>query len=676
MKVLNFPLTRITICFIIGVLTAYYWKPGLFFINAAVTTLLITFSGFYFLSKKRTEFIFLFSINTYLTSFFIGCLTLLFHTESLQKTNYINCKKAFEKPHNITLCLREKLKGNDYNQRYIGVIKKIEDQNYSGKIIINIQKDSLSNSLIIGNIIRLKTILQRNPSPKNPNQFDYSKYLKDKQIYAQVYITKSEISINKTINKNIWYYSAKLHSRIVNNLNRNHFNPNEMNVALALILGQRQEISSEIVHDYQFSGAMHVLSVSGLHVGFIMFFIAFILKPIANTPKGSIVKLITVLTSLAVFAIISGLSPSVLRSVVMFSFLAIGNQLRRNGNTYHTLLVSILLILLFEPYFLFDIGFQLSYLALFFILWLQPILKCIWTPKNKILINIRNVLTVSFAAQIGTFPLCLYYFHQFPGLFFATNIIIIPILSLIMFVGIIVMILAAFNIVPLFLHQILEKSIYFLNKVIHFVASFDSFVIRDISFNFYYLFTFYLMIISAIIWWKKPSYNKFIILLISIITVQISLIYTKKESESQHEMVIYNIKKNTLISERIGHTISFYTNDTLSVKSSNVLNSYTVGSFGNLKSVSKIKNTLFFNDKRIFVIDSSGVYGNKIQPDILLITQSPKINLERVLQNLHPKIIITDASNSNSIQKKWRTTCLRKGIPFHSTAKNGFYKLL
>ena len=206
---------------------------------------------------------------------------------------------------------------------------------------------------------------------------------------------------------------------------------------------------------------------------FIMIFINFILKPIPNTKKGSFIKLISILISLATFAIISGLSPSVLRSVVMFSFLAIGNHLRRSGSIYHTLLVSILLILLFEPYFLFDVGFQLSYLAVFFIVWLQPVLKQIWTPKRKISKTIWNALTVSFAAQIGTLPLCLYYFHQFPGLFFVTNIVIIPLLSFIMIAGIIVMILTIFIVPPILLIEIFEKSIYLLNQTIHIVASFD-----------------------------------------------------------------------------------------------------------------------------------------------------------------------------------------------------------
>ncbi|WP_163392030.1 ComEC/Rec2 family competence protein [Flavobacterium limi] len=677
MKVLDFPLIKITICFTIGILTAYYWQPDLFLVNCTILTALFSFTASYFFSGKRNKYIVVFTVNTYLLSFLIGCLTLLYHTESLQKTNYANCKEVFEKPQSITLCLREKLKGNDYHDRYIALVRKIENHNYSGRIIINIQKDSLPNPLIIGNIIRLKTTFQNNPSPKNPNQFDYSKYLKDKQIYAQVYSTKSEINLHNVIKKDIWYYTAKLHSRIVRNLTENHFNTSEMNVALALILGQRQEISPDIIQDYQYSGATHILSVSGLHVGFIMLFITFILKPIGNTRKGSFIKLIAIVISLIIFAVISGLSPCVLRSVVMFSFLAIGNHLRRNGNTYHTLLVSILLILLFEPYFLFDIGFQLSYLALFFILWLQPILKSVWNPKNIILINIWNVLTVSFAAQIGTLPLCLYYFHQFPGLFFVTNIVIIPILSLIMIVGIVVMILAVFNIAPLFLIQILEKSIYLLNKIIHFVASFDSFVIRDISFNNYYLFGFYLFITFTIIWIKKPTYLKLTGLLVSIIILQLSFLFTKKSIQSQQEIVVYNMKKKTIISRRNGENVTFYCSNDFLKKTSenNILNSYLVGNFSTLKKQEKIKNTLYFNNKKIFIIDSTGIYQKKFQPDILLLIQSPKINLDRILKSLHPKIIIADASNSYSIQKYWKATCLKQKIPFHATNEKGFYKL-
>ncbi len=677
MKVLNFPLVKITIAFIFGILVCYYCQPSLYtsfvFLGITATSFCISF----LFSKRNKKTGIFFAINSLLISFFVGISVLLFHTDTFDKSNYTHAKTAFEKPQFITFTLREKLKSNDYNDRYIGLINSINNTNYSGSIIVNVQKDSLQNPLIIGNSIRVKTTLQKTSSTKNPNQFDYAQYLANKQIYAQLYCKKSEIQISRTLQKDIWYYSGRLHSRILKNLESAHFSKDEMNVALALILGQQQEISADIIKDYQYSGATHVLSVSGLHVGFIMLFIMFILKPIPNTRKGSAIKLVSILISLAGFAVISGLSPSVLRSVVMFSFVAIGNHLRRSGNIYHTLLVSILLILLFEPYFLFDVGFQLSYLALFFIVWLQPELDKIWKPKNKIIVYIWNALTVSFAAQIGTLPLCLYYFHQFPGLFFVTNIIILPVLSFIMIAGIIVMIIAIFKSPPDILVYIFEKSIFILNQLIHYVASFESFVIQGISFNFYYLITLYLVIISATIWSKKPGYNKLLAVFISVISFQLSLLYTKKEISNQQELIVYNVKKNTLISTRNGQNITLFASDTTTDKSTknSIFNSYLIGNFGVLNKSKQIKNVLFFKGHKISVIDSTGIYENKKNPEILILTQSPKINLERLLTELHPEIIVADGSNSYALQKLWHTTCNKKNIPFHATAEKGFYRL-
>ena len=677
MKVLDFPLVKITLCFILGIIISYYCQPSILTACTFLFSSTILFCLLYFAAKNNKKANIYFGLGTYLISLSTGICVLIFHTDSFDKSNYTHSKTAFEKPHFITFILREKLKSNNYSDRYIGLIKEIDNNIYSGKIIVNIQKDSLRNPLIIGNIIKVKATIQRTPSNKNPNQFDYSKYLSDKQIYAQLYCEKSEISVSKTIKKDIWYYCGRLHSTILKNLESAHFNKDEMNVALALILGQQQEISSDIIKDYQYSGATHVLSVSGLHVGFIMLFIAFVLKPIPNTRKGSAIKLISILISLAGFAIISGLSPSVLRSVVMFSFVAIGNHLRRSGNIYHTLLVSILLILLFEPYFLFDVGFQLSYLALLFIVWLQPELKKLWTPKNKISIYIWDALTVSFAAQIGTLPLCLYYFHQFPGLFFVTNIVILPILSFIMIAGIIVMIIAIFISPPIFLVEIFEKSIYLLNQTIHYVASFESFVFQNISFNSYYLFSLYFLIISCIIWSKNRTFTHFTAFALSIVLLQLSLIYTKKEIAGQHELIVYNVKKSTLITTRAGKNITFYAADTILKPNTRnfILNSYLVGNFGILSEPKKIKNTLFFNGKKILIVDSTGIYVDKLQPDILILTQSPKINLDRILAHLHPKIIVADASNSYKIQKIWEASCAKKNIPFHATAEKGFYKL-
>ncbi|MBC7749405.1 MAG: ComEC family competence protein, partial [Methylotenera sp.] len=606
MKVLQFPLARITIGFILGLLFAFYLHPSISAVFIALITSVSIFILFYFLSKSRSKLSLYFGVGTYFLSFIIGIATQIAHTDYFQRSNYIHNTAVFEQPQLISLTIREKMKSSAFSDRYLAIINHIGQKEQTGRIILNIRNDSLHHVLQVGNSLLIKGILTKNKPPNNPNQFDYSKYLEIKQIYAQLYADVDEIKIGTEIEKNIWYYSSKLRTRIIRNLENNNFNKTELNVAIALIMGQQQDISPDIIRDYQYAGAVHILSVSGLHIGFILLFVTFILKPIPNSKRGSFIKLIIILLSLSMFGIIAGLAPSVVRSVTMFSFVAIGNHLRRSVNIYHTLLVSVLLILLVEPSFLFDVGFQLSYIALFFIIWLQPLLSSIWKPKYKVSKYIWDILTVSFAAQIGTLPLSIYYFHQFPGLFFITNLIIIPLLSIIMILGVLVMLLSGFNIIPVFLSQLLEWSIYYLNKIINAIASLERFIIQDIPLHFYLLLSGYLLLFTVILWFKKPSFTKLALVLIAFLISQFSYFKIQCKIQTEQELVVFNSKKNTLIAERKGENILVYANDSTlkTAQKNSLLKSYRIGNFSALEQKKRLQNFIFFNGKKIFVLDS------------------------------------------------------------------------
>jgi competence protein ComEC len=677
MKVLQFPLARITIGFVTGILVAYYFKPGFSFVFSTLAIAISFFVIAYFVSKQNTVNPIYFGLATYFFAFNIGASTQIIHTDSLQSTNYIHQDLIFDKTHLVSVTVREKLRSSAYNDRYIVLVNQIDDAATTGRILLNVRKDSLNHPFEIGTHLQINGSLYQNSPAKNPNQFDYGKYLESKQIYAQIYADVYDIKIGSIIQKDVWYYTSRLRTKIIRNLEKSNFNKAELHVAIALILGQQQDISPEIIRDYQFAGAVHILSVSGLHIGFILLFVTFLLKPFPNTRRGSFIKLIVILLSLSSFGFIAGLAPSVLRSVTMFSFVAIGMYLRRSTNIFHTLLVSMLLILLFQPSFLFDVGFQLSYVALFFILWLQPLLAQLWTPKNRIAKYFWDILTVSFAAQIGAFPLSIYYFHQFPGLFFVTNLVIIPFLSVIMALGVLVMVLAAFDFVPLFLAKSLEWSIFILNKIINSIASLEQFIIQEIPFNWQLLLSVYLLVIATIIWFKKPSFNRLALAMLTLIIFQITYFQTHWIIQNQRELVVFNSKKSSLIAERNGKNITLYANDSLlkTALKNKTLASYAMGNFSSLKSQKSLQNVIYFNGNKILVVDSLGVYPKGIRPDIVVFTQSPKINFERFLQTTKPKIVVADASNYRTIQKQWKTTCLKEKIPFHATGEKGFYRL-
>ena len=677
MKILQFPLMKITIWFVLGIVFSSYFNPNPASTFVFIGIFFVAFIATIYLSKKDFIQKVYFGIATYLLFFQIGCFTHVIHNEFYNETNYVHLIKNETDYHSLELVLREKLKGNEKVDKYIGLVKKVDNKTCSGRILVQIHDAHGDSRIQIGNNIQIYGKCILNKKSLNPNQFDYGKYLNNKSIFGQIYTSANSIKVNDKNDKNIWYYFDRLRNNIITNLQKNNFSKNELQVVNALILGQQQDISKEILKDYQYAGAIHILSVSGLHVGFILLFISFLLKPLPKNKLGNSIRLFTIIICLWGFAILAGLSPSVIRSVTMFSFVAVGLHLKRSTNIFHTLLVSMFLILFFQPSFLFDVGFQLSYLSLFFILWLQPLISNLWMPKNKIATYFWDILTVSFAAQIGAFPLSIYYFHQFPGLFFITNLIIIPFLILIMGLGVLVMVMAAFNFVPMLTMKSLEFCIYYLNKIINWVASFEQFIIKDIPINWQALISLYVLIIAFVILFKKPTYPKIVFAFISVLLFQSTILITRWEIQNQQEFIVFNSWKNTLITERNGDKVTVYGNQSTIDKlaSNTVLKSYLIANSSSITGINKMQNLYYFNNKKIMVIDSFGVYSKQINADIIILRQTPKINLERLIHVNHPKLIVADASNYKTTIQLWKSICIKKKIPFHATAEKGFYKV-
>lgn len=671
MKVMQFPLAKISIAFCLGLIYTHFLPISLF-----LSTLFLSFSFvflivFQFVLKKPRGF----SLTVITTSIALGFWITSFHYEPNQSNHFLHLTSE-DSLFVSEIQLGERLKSSVKNTRYIGQILSINGKESCGKVIVNFAKDKTNQTFENGTVIGLKSEFYLNRNPSNPNQFDYGKYLENQQIYAQVYTDCKSIYISPKSSKGIQFYGSKIRNTIIHNLEKRHFKKEELSIVIALILGQQQDISKEVLLDYQYAGAIHILSVSGLHVGFILLFIVTLLKPIPNNKKGLIFKLTITLLALWSFGIIAGLAPSVVRSVTMFSFVAIGLFLKRSVNIYHSLLVSMFLILLLRPSFLFDVGFQLSYLALFFIVWLQPLFASLWTPKHKIVNYFWEIITVSFAAQIGTLPLSIYYFHQFPGLFFVTNLIILPMLSIILAIALVVVILAGLDYVPFFLIQLLEKSIQLLNSIISWVASFEGFIFKDIPMNLLLMLTSYLMIITIFIWIKKANYRNLVVALISAITFQMGSLYTQFEVQTKEEFIVFNQKKQSLITQRSASNVIVFTSEK-EVKPFNnwSLQSYLVGNFCKAEKINSLSNVYHFKGKKIALIDSSGVYLKQSKPDVLILTQSPKVNLKRVIEQCQPKEIVADASNYSSYKKHWKATCEKEKIPFHDTSEKGFYKL-
>jgi competence protein ComEC len=613
------------------------------------------------------------TLLAFLMFFFVG-ISAVFVSN---KANYKNYYKSYLTDNNqVTLKVRKVLKSGMYNDKFEADVIQVDAVKTRGTILLNIYKDSFSNTLKVDEILYTKAIFTALNPPLNPHQFDYKLYIAKQGIYQQLFLEKSDYKSVGFDGFSLIGFSANFRDKIEVALSKYHFQTNELGVIKALLLGQRQDISKDLITDYSKAGAIHILAVSGLHVGIILLILSFIFKPVERFKNGKFIKSILIILILWMFAFIAGLSPSVVRAVTMFTFLAIGNAFQRKKVTEFSLIASMFFLLLVQPLFLFDVGFQLSYLAVFGIVWIQPKLYKIYAPTYQIENKIWQLITVSIAAQIGVLPLSLYYFHQFPGLFMLSNLIIIPCLGTILIGGIVMIFMALLGVLPPFLASIYGFVISLMNSFVSWISQQEYFLFKDISLSFLLMMASYVFIILGTSFLIKKSPKKAIYFLGSVLLFQSVFLFENYQKNTKKELIVFHKSRKSIVGIRNRDDVKIYHNiDTLEVKSLNLIKTYAIGE--NLKPV-LIKGFLDvfnFKNKDVLVIDSVGVYQLKgLENPIVVLQNSPKINLERLIKSLNPSHIIADGSNYKSYVKRWKMSSKKLKIPFHYTGEKGAFK--
>lgn len=273
--------------------------------------------------------------------------------------------------------------------------------------------------------------------PQNPDEFNYKRYLSFLNIHQQHFIDSSSLKIISARNGNsLIAASLRQRTKFASLLEKHIKQPKELAIAKALLLGNKSELDDDIKNTYAASGAMHVLAVSGLHVGIIYLIILYLLKIVPKEYRKPWLVAIIAVPLLWGYAFITGLSPSVLRAVTLFTIIAIGNSMNRRASMVNMLAASAVVLLIYNPYLLMQVGFQLSYVAVLGIVFIYPQIKKLWMPTNWGTIFFWDVISISIAAQIATFPLSILYFHRFPPYFIVSNLVVIPAATLIVWVGI------------------------------------------------------------------------------------------------------------------------------------------------------------------------------------------------------------------------------------------------
>ena len=448
MKLFNFTLFKLTLCIVIGILISYYFNVSLYLSAVVFIVLLLFTTVFFFLFKSKSkEQTSLFSILTLLTFISLGLFSFNIH---LPKNNVLHYSHSITNTSAKTIIykIEKRLKPNKYYSKYYVEILKVNSKATKGIALLQLKKDSLHLLLKADEIYTTTAVFTPIKLSPNPDQFNYKDYLEKQGVYHQFYSSNnSSILLDNSIHT-LNGYAAKLRNTINEKLDKYNFSKDELAIINALLLGQRQDITKSIYDSYTNAGAIHILAVSGLHIGIILLILNLLFKPIENIKNGTIIKTIFILLLLWGYAFIAGASASVIRATTMFSIVTIAWNLKRITNVYNTLITSIFIILLIKPLFLFDVGFQLSYSAVFAIVAFQPLIAKLWNPKSKFINFFWQTFSVTLAAQFGVLPLSLYYFNQFPSLFWLSNLVVIPVLGFILGFGILIILLALLNYLP------------------------------------------------------------------------------------------------------------------------------------------------------------------------------------------------------------------------------------
>ncbi|MCF2875285.1 MULTISPECIES: ComEC/Rec2 family competence protein [unclassified Tenacibaculum] len=668
-KLLNFLPFHFLLCIICGIILQYFFKVWQYnFISTGIVTI-STLSILYILKRKKLRK--LFSVTALLLFIFIGVSTTFINNPK----NYSNFYYKFaSKNSSIVLVIRKKLRSNKYYHKFVAQIVQVDTKKTTGNILLNIKKDSSSFSLKIDDRVFMKAQFKDILSPLNPYQFNYKHYLAKQYIYHQAFINKNEFKLLKDRTFSLIGLAENFRNKIQSSLNKLHFKPEERAVINALLLGERKNISRKLLESYTKAGAIHILAISGLHVGIILLILNNLFKPLEKLKYGRIATTLFVILLLWSFAFITGLSASVVRAVTMFSFLNIGKVFEKKKVIEFSIISSMFFLLLIKPLFLFDIGFQLSYLAVFGIIWIQPRLSTLWKPKFFFFKKFWDLFTVSIAAQISVLPISLFYFHQFPSLFIISNLIIIPCLTFILIGGILIIILASCNSTPSFLINSYAFIISKMNKVIDWISNQEKFLFQEISMSFYEMMFWYLILIFSFQFIISKKVNYFIYTLTTVLFLQGHLIFKKYIQENKQEVIVFHNQRKNLIGIRNGKKLQvFQSLDILNNSTKNIIKNYNTNESINKTVITPQTNVFKFKSDTILIIDSLNIYKLSIKNSIVILQNSPKVNLVRLISTLNPKLIIADGSNYKSDVTRWNLTCKNKKTPFYYTGKNGAY---
>lgn len=693
----RFPFVRLLVPFIAGILVCYYsnaWFniPVWAVIAGFIVLLLCHFFVLQFSTyKNRWLFGFMLNASVFLCGYVITSGTFLknqtMHFSKVDGDSLVYIAKVIEQP-------VDKQQSVKFLLSVIEVRNQSTTYRTSGNVICYVARDSLSAVSTYGDVLLFKKRPELNTPPGNPGEFNYSAYLANRGVFHRVYLKKGAYSIIDTGEGNfIKAFAFKSRSAFLNILKQNKITGKELSVAAALLIGYDDLLDANLRQEYSGAGVVHILSVSGLHVGVIYLLAGYAFFFLGRQKRFAYLKPLLIIIVIWFYSLITGLAPPVLRASIMFTLIVIGRSLQRQPNTINTLAAAAFLLLAITPRLLFNVGFQLSFSAVAGIVFFQPYILKSWKPNNPLVRFVWDMVSVSLAAQVFTAPLAVYYFHQFPNFFIFSNLVAIPLSGLMIYTGVLLFLTSFIPVVGKLVAVVLIAELKSLNASVSFIEGLPGAVSDDIFLSELSLILLLILLVTGIYWLVNNQKSLLFISLSCLLLLVCNTVLREVTITNQQMIVFYKVNKHPAISFVNGRK-------QVLVSDSTVFNDIRILSYqidglrvqagldkpvqqclpfatyirGKYNTTVSCPEFYYFKGKRIAILSGRCILPRSkkvLKTDYVLLCNNLSVPIKVLAEYFPGALMLFDASNSDRSSNKMEAEADKIGLACHNIKRKG-----
>ncbi|PWS28958.1 hypothetical protein DHW03_03740 [Pedobacter yonginense] len=685
----EYPFARILLPMIMGIVLFYFYSNpySLTVLKVFVSfcCLFLLFVNLYYKNLNAQRFKGFVGISIFTFFFMLGGLLCVLNNDRLDE-HYFGDKKF---SHLKILVQDEPEQSNQilrFKATVTGGYTSFKQQRATGQLLVAIKLDSLhpiklqygDELIIAGKHVEIEP-------PYNPSEFNFKGWLASQNIYNQAFINQIQV-IKTQRNKGnpILAFALKLREKQISKYRNLIKNDEAFAVASTLILGYRANLSQETLAAYSKTGTIHALSVSGSHVAILFLVLDFFLGFLEKKKSLKVLKFIVICTLIWAYATITGLSPSVIRSAIMISIFIASKTFAQNKNSYNILAFAAFCQLLYNPFLIWDVGFQLSYISVFGLIYLQPkIYKWIFV-KNNWLDKVWQLIALSLSAQVVTFPLSIYYFHQFPVYFLLGNLFIAIPLFIIMLLGIAILVPVLDHLAPIF-----EWIVVITNYILKRIADLPYSTFSALWINLPELLLLSLSLGLFVYSMSKFNKKALFAALTLFIIYQSLVIYNGFSASQQRKIIFFSLRKHYACAFICAHTAILATDLTADHKSYQyfvkpALDEMQIKTIDfidlrrdtAIKGLIKKDHQIIFDRYKMLLIDES-LNGKKIKLSgsfsSLWLHNNTKYKLEHSPTGLCYSSLIIDASNKDYKISQFKSFADNNKKGVHILKKNKAY---